>query len=364
MLITIQKIISSGDGIGWGDGNTYFIPQVIPGETVEVFETVPLRRALSATVFRVVEPSPLRQKPVCPLFGRCGGCSFLHIPYPLQSDIKRDILKETFRQQGVSLTIEPRWVSVGTFRIRSRAKVHIINGRPSFNRRADHELVPFDDCPLLHPGLVAVIREDALRREDGPLRYEYAPRDGSWTPRDPAIVKVVAGEEFRISRASFFQASEEGAAALALLVQGIIKEVKPSTVLDLFCGVGLFSRFAAKEGCSVTGADIASAEDFAFNVPQGRFFSLDLSRVATVPAADLIIVDPPRAGMAASLAEAISRGSAHHLCYVSCDAATFVRDIGRLERRGRFSLRSLTIVDQFPFTHRIELVAHLIRKET
>ncbi len=364
MFVTIRKIISSGDGIGWGDGKTYFVPRVLPGETVEVREAVPLRRSFRVTDFRIVEPSPVRQEPICPLFGQCGGCSFLHIPYPLQNAIKCDMVKETFRQQGVSLAIEPRWVSVGTFRLRSRAKVHIFGGRPAFNRRADRGLVPFDDCPLLHRGLASVIRDDASHRENGVLHYEYAPRSGGWIPRDRAVEKVVAGEVFRVSRGSFFQSSEEGAGALADMVDGFIGKYGPAAVLDLFCGVGLFSRFAAKAGCAVTGIDITSSEDFSANVPGGRFLKGDLSRPMSLPPVDFIVLDPPRAGVAASLVEAIARNPARSLCYISCDAATLVRDIGRLARRGRFLLRSLTLVDQFPFTHRIELVAHLMREET
>lgn len=364
MLITIQKIVSSGDGIGWGDGKTFFVPRVIPGETVDIRSVVPLRRALLATDFRVVGPSPLRQDPPCSLFGRCGGCSFLHIPYPFHLEIKQRILEEFFRQQGERLPVPIITVKIGDFRLRSRAKVQITAGRPAFSQRSGHDLVPFDDCPLLHEGLVAVIREDAPMRADGPLHYEYAPQSGGWIPRDTSVEKVVAGEPFRVSRGSFFQASEAGATALVSLVERVIQVVKPSRVLDLFCGVGLFSRFAVRAGCAVTGIDLGAGDDFAVNVPSGRFLQGDLSRPFPLPPADLIIADPPRAGMVPSLIESIARHPASHLCYVSCDGATFVRDVGRLARRGRFLLRSLTLVDQFPFTARIEIVAHLVRGET
>jgi len=364
VIITIQKIISSGDGIGWGDGKTFFVPRVIPGETVEVCTVAPLRRALFVTDFRIVEASPLRQEPCCPLFGRCGGCSFLHIPYPLHRQIKQGILEEFFRQQGEHVSVPVTTIEVGTFRLRSRAKVHITAGRAAFSRRATHELVPFDDCPLLHEGLNAVIREDTPTRDDGTLHYEYASRSGQWSPRDPVVEKVVAGELFRVSRGSFFQASEEGAAALVALLEEIIRTVRPSVVLDLFCGVGLFSRFAARAGCDVIGIDLNAGDDFAVNVPGGRFLQRDLTRSLSLPSADLIVADPPRVGMVPPLIEAIARHSASHLCYVSCDGATFVRDVVRLARRGRFLLRSMTLVDQFPFTARIEVVAHLVRRET
>jgi len=364
VLVTIRKIISSGEGIGWSDGATFFVPFVIPGETVEVTDAVPARRAFRATAFSVIEPSPLRRTPPCALFGRCGGCAFLHMPYDLQREVKLSMMGEFFRQNGRGLPGTPRWVALGEMGLRSRAKVHVAGGRPAFRERLSHETVPFDTCPLLHPGLDAVIREDAARRPEGEVQYEYAPAGGGWTPRDPFVVKVVSGEPFRVSCGSFFQASEEGAAALAAQVAEVVRAVRPAAVLDLFCGAGLFSRFALKEGCSVAGLDIAAAEDFAVNVPGGRSRQADLSRPVALPPADLVVADPPRAGMAPALVEAIARHPAQHLCYVSCDGATFVRDLLRLERRGGFVMKDLAVVDQFPATRRIELVAHLVRGET
>ena len=366
MRITIEKIISSGDGIGWGDGKTYFVPGVLPGETVEITDAERVRRAYRANRFTVVEPAVGRREPACPLFGRCGGCSFLHMVPSLQRKVKEGIVAEFFRQNGRSLPVEPRFVSVGEFGLRTRAKVHICGGRPAFNRRASHELLPFDDCPLLHPGLSAVIRADAAHRPDGEVHYEYASQDGAWSPRDAAVVKVVAGERFRVSRGSFFQASEEGAAALAALVGELFDEVRPARLLDLFCGVGLFSLFAERRGCAVTGMELSmsAADDFGANLgPAARFIAADLDRAAELPDADLIVVDPPRTGLSPSLIRNIAGHAARDLCYVSCDGATFVRDLGLLERQGRFALIDLAIVDQFPATRHIELVARL-RRET
>ncbi len=366
MRITIEKIISSGDGIGWGAGKTYFVPGTLPGETVEIIAAQRMRRAFRVTTFNVLEPSPHRREPACPLFGICGGCSFLPMAYPLQQEVKRGIVGEFFRQNGRELTVTPRFVSVGEFGLRTRAKVHIAAGKPAFNRRASHELVAFDECPLLHPGLNEIIRHDAVTRPDGAVQYEYGPASGGWSPRDAAVEKLVKGVRFRVSRGSFFQASEEGAAVLVTLIGELLDELHPARVLDLFCGVGLFSLFAARRGSLVTGIELSenAAQDFAANLGDAaRFIRADLGREVRLPDADLIIVDPPRTGLPPDLIPAIAAASIRDLCYVSCDGATFVRDLGHLERQGRFSLAGLAIVDQFPATRHLELVAHL-RRET
>ncbi|HSA32383.1 MAG TPA: 23S rRNA (uracil(1939)-C(5))-methyltransferase RlmD, partial [bacterium] len=82
-----------------------------------------------------------------------------------------------------------------------------------------------------------------------------------------------------------------------------------------------------------------------------------------LPDADLVVADPPRTGLPECLAAAIASSGAGTVLLLSCDAATFVRDLERLRRAGRFAPRSLTVVDQFPATRHLE-VAALLKRET
>ena len=365
-LVTIRKIVSSGEGIGWSDGVTYFVPGVIPGETVEILADRSVRRARRATGFRVVEPAPIRREPPCPLFGRCGGCDLLHMPYELQRETKLAILRDLFGQQKAPLAIEPRFVPFPEFGLRTRTKVRILDGLPTFSRRASHERIPFERCPLLHPALNDIVRVDAAERKIGEVSYEYAPLSGNWSPRDPAVEKRVKSESFRVSRGSFFQASEEGADALVDILERTLDAERPVSMLDLFCGVGLFSRFAARRGIAVTGMELSesAAGDFDANLGGGaRFVRADLEHDTGLPDADLVVADPPRTGLPERLTTAIASSGAGSVLLISCDAATFVRDTERLRRAGRFALRSLTVVDQFPATRHLE-VAALLKRET
>jgi 23S rRNA (uracil1939-C5)-methyltransferase len=217
-------------------------------------------------------------------------------------------------------------------------------------------LVCFDRCPLLHPGLNEVLVRDAATRPDGECHYEYAPADGAWSPAVEAVEKVVAGERFRVSRGSFFQASEEGAAALVTLFEEVLRGVEPRRVLDLYCGVGLFSRIALRHGSAVTGIELSETaqRDFAANLGDSvPFIRADIGRLARLPDAELIVVDPPRTGLDPAALNAICRSTARDLWYVSCDGPTFVRDLLCLEKEGRFTLRTLAIIDQFPDTRHL-----------
>lgn len=365
-IVTIGKVLSSGEGIGWSGDATYFVPGVIPGETVEILADRPVRRSRRATEFRVVEPSSLRRESPCPLFGRCGGCDLLHMPYDLQRDTKLAILKDLFRQQKVALDIDPQFVPLPEFGLRTRTKVRVVDGRPTFSRRASHERIPFDRCPLLHPALNDIVRTDAAQRKSGEVSYEYAPFSGNWSPRDAAVEKRVKGEVFRVSRGSFFQASEEGASALIDILEKTLDAERPATMLDLFCGAGLFSRFALRRGIAVTGIELSesAARDFEANLGgAARFIHADLDRDRELPRAELVVADPPRTGLPESVSKAIASSGAGTVLLISCDAATFVRDTERLRRTGHFALRSLSVIDQFPATRHIE-VAALLKRET
>jgi 23S rRNA (uracil1939-C5)-methyltransferase len=136
-----------------------------------------------------------------------------------------------------------------------------------------------------------------------------------------------------------------------------------STVLDIYCGVGLFSAFIAPEVGRLIGIEEhpLAVEDFAMNLD-----AFDNVEVYEAPAEavmpqldirpDVIIVDPPRAGLALPVLDAIIEMKPGALAYVSCDPSTFARDAKRLRSAG-FTLRQITPFDMFPQTYHIETIS-------
>jgi 23S rRNA (uracil1939-C5)-methyltransferase len=184
------------------------------------------------------------------------------------------------------------------------------------------------------------------------------------------LVYEVLGRRFLVSSTSFFQVNTPMAAEM---VQHLLDELplKPdSTVLDVYCGVGLFSAFLAPRVARVIGIELAESavEDFAANLDE-----FDNVEIYQGPAevvlpdlqvkADVIVVDPPRAGLERAALDALVEMRAPVLAYVSCDQATLARDAKRL-LRGGYRLAQITPFDLFPQTAHIESISLFVHDTT
>ncbi len=364
MKLKIEKVISSGDGLGWAEGKTFFVPYTIPGELISFDSFQKEKSHFRVSDFDVVEPSLRRRGPVCPLFTRCGGCSLLHMDYLAQVDVKKSILEDLFRQKGDAIGVPVEFLSIGEFGTRSRAKVSIREGLPGFRRRMSHEHVPFESCPLMHPELNRVVRENAEGFGDAEVQFELSVDTGKWLPKENAIDKYVFGKSFHVSRGSFFQSSEKAAEALVSLFLQEMEKVQPETMVDLFCGVGLFSKFASDLGVDVFGMECGpmAVRNFRINLgKKARIEKCDVSREKSFPPADLYVVDPPRSGMGKKVVDRVCAADISEMIYISCDPATFVRDYDVLKKHG-FRLKRIAILDLFPATSHFELFTSLTRE--
>jgi len=252
----------------------------------------------------------------------------------------------------------PPWPGVGRLVVRADSagrRVVILEARP-------------DACG--HPPA-------ALRREDLPPELREA---GFWWHRpgrgrggaggalrrlwgEAKLEMLVLGERFLLSPLSFFQVNSRGA---ELLVQRVLEHCGAGPfghALDLYCGAGLFSRFLAPRVDRLTAVELSphACADFRVNTPEGARTRLVEGDAAVALAAlrdapDLIVADPPRAGLGPRIVQLVSRWRPCRLVYVSCDPATLARDAAALARRG-WSLRRIVPVDMFPQTAHIESVS-------
>jgi tRNA/tmRNA/rRNA uracil-C5-methylase (TrmA/RlmC/RlmD family) len=190
-----------------------------------------------------------------------------------------------------------------------------------------------------------------------------------------------AGREWRVSAGAFWQVHPGAADALTEAVMAGLDARPGDVVLDLYCGAGLFAGALAPAvgpGGTVIGveADTAAVRDARHNLrqwPWARVHKGDVAAVlgrsgeqgaegAALPAARLVVADPPRSGLAREVIDylAATEHGAATFAYVSCDPATLARDIGLLTARG-WELDGLRAFDAFPMTHHVECVAVLVR---
>ena len=157
------KLVYGGEALGFPAGRTVLTPLVLPGERAEVEEVRRQKGVIHARPVRILEPSPQRIEPLCPYFGRCGGCQYQHLAYPEQVAAKTEILRETLRRLGqvkwegpISAHSGPAW------NYRNQAQLKI--GKSSegatalgFFEAESNRLVSIDACPILSPRLNALL---------------------------------------------------------------------------------------------------------------------------------------------------------------------------------------------------------------
>jgi 23S rRNA (uracil1939-C5)-methyltransferase len=181
---------------------------------------------------------------------------------------------------------------------------------------------------------------------------------------DDFLVYRAGGEEYRVSGGSFFQTNRF---LIDELIQTVVGKHTGRAALDLYAGAGLFAKQLARNFDQVIAVEASphSFADLRGNVPHNvKCLSITtetfLAERAAKLAPDLVVLDPPRAGLGEKAAKALGRMSASRVTYVSCDPATLSRDLRVLLESG-YRVEQLHLVDLFPQTYHMETVLHLAR---
>ena len=394
-----------GEALGRAqDGRMIFAPFCIPDEIVRGDLIEDRARWARMLPREWLQTSPGRIEPRCPHFTECGGCHYQHLTYEQQLIIKATIVKEQLQRIGkfsdppVSDTLpSPR-----SWQYRNHMRYQVLpEGSLGLVRFNDTTPFLLETCLLPEPDLQDVWACIDLPRPS-PIT-QVSVRTG--TSGDPMIIlhgamntiteveidfpgsiiwqegstwRVLAGERaiffeikghiFRVSPSSFFQVNTSILPDLVEHVMSILRLEAGMTFFDLYAGVGLFSAFAAQEGARVFAVEESSSAcaDFEANLSEFEEISLyEASVEAALPAidatADIILVDPPRAGLSRATLDAILNHLPERLAYLSCDLGTLARDSKRL-REGGYELSSIIPIDLFPQTFHIETLSSWRRR--
>ena len=338
-------------------GSVVFVRHALPGErvTVQVTDGAPGDRFLRADAVEVHEPSPDRVVPPCPWAGpgRCGGCDFQHVDLAAQRRLKGDVVAEQLRRlAGVErpVVVEPVPGDVTGLDWRTRMRFATTpDGRLGLRAARSRRVVPVDRCLIAAP--------DALVLVEGEGR------------REP-VVEEVLGRRFSVAADGFWQAHR---GAPATLVEAVLDAAAPrpgEVVLDLFCGVGLFTAFLADAvgpAGRVVGVegDRSAVEHAAHNLADQPWAEVVRGSVDEVLAearyaspldrADVVVLDPPREGAKRRVLEPVTALGPRTVVLVACDPASFARDAVLLAEAG-YRLAGMRAFDLFPMTQHVEVV--------
>lgn len=414
-VVAIRDLSHRGHGVGTlADGRTVFVPRTAPGDRAHIRVVTGKSRWARGTLLKLEEHSELRREPPCPVYGRCGGCQLQHLRYRDQVAWKGHRVAETLARIGDrGVDVPPVEPSAREFGYRNRISFTLKRLRSGRVLAGLHELERpdriveiRDECllpekpvlrvwarlrkgwgpgaRLLPPGgrlrltlrrtgdgAALVIQggslggdaEALLERVEGLVSVAHEPSDGPL--RHLAGVEAARdrwfGAEIPVSSSAFMQVNREGAEGLHLAVLKELGNPEGLRVVDAYCGVGAYGRRLAHHGAKVTGIELdpyavrvartGAPEDFT--VLEG---SVEEHLARALPA-DLVILNPPRAGVDAEATAVLRESDVARIVYVSCDPATLARDLDRLGPG--FRIRQLRAFDLFPQTAHVETMTVL-----
>lgn len=375
--LTIDKLVAGGDGFGRFEGIPIFVPLSAPGDRLRVRLVSRHPDYGRGEIEEILAPGPARRQPPCPYFGRCGGCSLQHIDDRSQVALKAEAACETLiRLGGVRLPDDLRIVEGSPWGYRLRTQLHCERREQGaavgYFARGSHELVAVDRCPILTPALEELLpRIPSLLPEDPPHRLDIAVSDDGRVGSAPPLgtlgegeLSIALGEDTLFFDARCFFQGHRG--LLPELVEAVVGTEQGRKAYDLYAGVGLFSLPLARNYERVVAVEVdrVAARFCRLNARRNHRAGVEVvsraveSWIGMLPeGAERVVVDPPRAGLAKRVVEVLLARRPAALTYVSCHAASLARDLGRLS--GAYRIDRLVLLDLFPQSGHLELVAHL-----
>jgi 23S rRNA (uracil1939-C5)-methyltransferase len=387
LILSIEKLVYGGDGLAHADGNTVFVPFVLPGEEVRAATKSKKKKLVWAELLEVTSAAKERGKARCAHFQKCGGCHYQHISATEQMRLKKEILRETLsRLGGVSWAGEITEHSAEPYGYRNRAQWAVRSGMPralGYFLPESSVIVPIDECPVLSPRLAQTFGrlQDMARSGTLPegiqeieafadsadekialnVAFEKFPKSAeelaatfrSAVPEIESLLLLdqkknrfeltgpgyllheVAGYKYKVSHLSFFQVNR-------FLIEDLLKTVtanaKGALALDLYSGVGFFTLPLAKTFQKVVcvDANLAATRDLYANAEladvtitsHNEHAEEFLKKTGEKP--EFVVLDPPRAGLGAQAAKTLAELGAREIVYLSCDPSTLARDLAVL----------------------------------
>lgn len=405
--LKIRSMGAQGDGVADHEGRQIFVPLALPGETV-LADVSDGRARLK----EILASSPERHPARCSHYGECGGCSFQHLRDDAYLTLKRDQVMTALSFSGISAPVEPVVAIAPQTRRRAVFAAHRSgpNAVIGFHARRSHKIVPISDCSVITQGIMKLLPQlrplitivasskDALtvvitETQTGfDVALSGIPRA---LPADARVRAVQAAGDLKLARLAingetvmelaapvlqmgqaslvpppggFLQACAQAESVMVSLVKDAVGDAR--RIVDLFSGAGTFALPLASRATVHAVESDAAGLDALVSAARGAsglrpvtaekrdLFRRPLTR-DELKRFDAAVIDPPRAGAEAQTRELAASGI-KSIAMVSCNPQTFARDLGILTAAGYHTGR-ITPVDQFLWSHHVEIVAHLSR---
>lgn len=362
-----------------------FVPYAACGDELEIEIIERKKKFARGRIVKILKPSTERTDPLCPYYGKCGGCCYQHLNYDEQLRIKKKQVIEAFQKIG-KITVPPVWDPIASplpYNYRGKATLHAAKTREGlalgFLDISGGQMVDIGRCEIMDETIndqIRLLRENIQQPGNNENLTIWSQFPFGATGSGDSVTRMVKGKEFLAARGGFFQAN-------LLLTDHLVDEVcrlvaacKIRTLVDAYCGSGLFSIFLSPFVESIMGIEEnevsikfarLNAQKYATN--NVTFIAGDVAETLQrklLPGADpidLMLLDPPRTGCEPAVLQAIVARKPLNIIYISCNPATQARDVQYLNGFG-YKLQSLLPVDMFPQTEHIEVIGFIVRTGT
>lgn len=400
MTIITDKITFGGKSLGKIDGKNVFIPYAIPGETLEIEIIEQKKDYDNAKITKIINPSEHRVKPICPYYEKCGGCNMMHIDGEYQKVLRKQILIDIYRQNGIN--IENITDVVDGPENNYRARFQLNDG--GLSQKNSNVIVPVSNCCCAEKPI-----NDYLNQTE----YNNRPKGrihlfGSQFIESSENLKITAesnneqnnsskriqgksSKKIKIKENHYFSGtvySQENSITVKLADKKISFDVRGffqsnlfvfekvlklivknlyggKNILDMYSGCGSISTFLSDKYENVVMVEhnrdaIVYAEQ---NLSGKKHVSYGMSGAAWVKNCanycekfDACVVDPPRSGMEKEVSDYLCKSNIPQIISMSCDPATHARDCAKLIKAG-YELKQMYLLDFYPNTSHIESLA-------
>lgn len=389
--VNIISNTNLGDGVGRIENKPIYIKNAVSKDKLEVRITRVNKKYLQGEIVKIVKESEDRVKPLCPYFPKCGGCTFWNVNINKENEIKENYIKRLFPNVKVNTIISNNEINY-----RNKVTFHIHNGKLGYYQKNSNNLVIIEECLILNKEINKIKKyletldltkvteimirysnnyDELLINFKGQLKdYNNLKKikniksiyiNNNLVYGNPTIKEKINNLEFLIGPNSFFQINTN---MIANLYNSIKNFITPSSsLLDLYCGTGTIGIYLNEYFEHILGIDIVkeNIENAFLNkeinkIDNISFQHKDASSIENTYF-DVVIVDPPRAGLGEKTKEHLLNINSKIIIYVSCNPNTLKKDIEKLKEK--YQLVEITPVNMFPKTEHIECVSVLHRKK-
>jgi len=392
--LMIEDVSTQGEGIGRREGLVVFVPGALPGDRVLAEIREDKGRFAKAALIEMLEASPDRVKPRCPHAAECGGCPLMGLSYEAQLRLKERRVRDALtRIAGLEEPVlRPIIGMAEPWRFRNKAEFAVRGNTCGYMKRGSHDIIPVGDCLIQSEAAMARLAQ--LRDELKPTQ-KYFTRATIRTSASGEVMTILEGKDgsvqadrrvlrdeivtdmgtlkTEVSPLSFYQVNPQQCGRLYSKVQEYAALTGSERILDLYCGAGSIGLSMASKISKLIGVE--SVKDAVIDANRnavingivndqficGRAEDVLPTKLQGVKA-DVVILDPPRAGCAKSLLDCVLTTGADRLIYVSCDPSTLARDL-KILTAGGYRFAEATPVDMFPHSLHVETVVLMSRTD-